>query len=636
MPHVPSLVASIGTAPDLWRAFCARAGLDLKERKDKREAHDAELISELRKTLALPNGIALDQAMEQAGTTTEALLNAILAKLTPWSRMMRDILEMVEQARGGADTEALSINVQWDALDEELQVSLSEFRRQQSVIQHAMLTSTGSAWGRFDFSHAYPHIESELGYNGERGSSIFGRSADDFVGHDLRYWFRSLWDGVTDPPPQIQLNSDPDFEALLARLRSAVASHMRVMTLMGGGRYADTVDTPADMALPDDWTVVEARRLHNDYLSAWPLVWYAAAPRLYEWSSLRTQIMDHLRMLLDQVPSNQERWVEAARALDDVLDLPVWKKRHELYSVWVATQIASSSGRAPDWILTNGVLSFSFAGADVARFPLSGGTALLRAESREETTVALKGSGRKHAVQPDYTVYREHAGRRTKAGLVVECKHYRIAARKSFEDAIWDYARAHADASVLLVNYTRIGEITLPAHGSFSGAYGEMRPSGSGVAAFREQVSGAFTQMDEASDVFGGRASIRLHWKDGGDLDLHVARKRDGVRTTVHYSSRGSISAEPWMELQGDQQFSPAIEEVKILKAGGDAFEVYVHRFQGEWPRQGFFVEVEAGAGRKRIDPPEYQAGADWWHVCDVSLNPWKLSTGTGFRYTPP
>ena len=90
------------------------------------------------------------------------------------------------------------------------------------------------------------------------------------------------------------------------------------------------------------------------------------------------------------------------------------------------------------------------------------------------------------------------------------------------------------------------------------------------------------------------------------------------------------------MELQGDQQLSPAIEEVKIVKAGGDTFEVYVHRFHGEWPRLGFFVEVEAGAGRKRIDPPDYQAGADWWHVCDVRLNPWNLSTGTGFSSTPP
>ncbi|OAX56915.1 hypothetical protein A6R73_01610 [Xanthomonas translucens pv. poae] len=610
--------------------------MDLKQRKDGREAHDAELELAVRQTLGLPSGMGLEQAMEQSGTTTEDLLNTILTQLTPWARMMRDILGMLEAAHGGADTEELSIKVKWDALDEELQVSLDAFRRHVSVIQNAMLTSSGRAWGLFDFNDVYPSNKSDLRYADVPGTSRFGQSSEEHVEEDLRSWLRSLWNGVIDGPPPIRLTADPEFEALLAELRSVVISHMRAVALMHGGRSQGIVDTPEDIELPDEWTISEVSRLHEDRLTALPLVWYAAAPKLLDWPRLRDKVVNHLRTQLKRIPPRQEKWIKAAQALEDVLDLPIWRKRHELYSVWVATQIASFSGRAHDWILTDGVLSFSFAGADVARFQLSGGTALLRAENREETDLQLKGSGRKHAVQPDYTVYREHAGQRRDAGLVVECKHYRIAARRSFEHAIWDYTLAHPKARVLLVNYTKIGEITLPSHGTFSEAYGEVRPSGSGMAPFGEQVRYAFVVMDEDSKVLGGKASIQLHWDDGGDLDLHVVRRRGGVRTAVSFSSRGTLFGDPWMELKEDRQSSPASEEVNISKTEGDVFEVYVHRYHGEWPSSQFFVEIESGRGRKCFFPPDEQPGADWWHVCDASIMAWAFTTGSGMHRTAP
>lgn len=63
------------------------------------------------------------------------------------------------------------------------------------------------------------------------------------------------------------------------------------------------------------------------------------------------------------------------------------------------------------------------------------------------------GKGRKSGVQPDYQISYSSTSDAKAARLVIECKQYATAARKSFAAVLFDYCSACPDAAVLLVNY---------------------------------------------------------------------------------------------------------------------------------------------------------------------------------------
>lgn len=111
---------------DLWNAFVARAGLDLAHRKDGLPGLDHDLERSVRAALFLPDDQSLERALRQSsGITTTELLNAILCGMEPWSRMMRDILSMLNDAAAGADSDSVSIAIQWNGMRSELRDTLA-------------------------------------------------------------------------------------------------------------------------------------------------------------------------------------------------------------------------------------------------------------------------------------------------------------------------------------------------------------------------------------------------------------------------------------------------------------------------------------------------------------------------------
>lgn len=164
--------------------------------------------------------------------------------------------------------------------------------------------------------------------------------------------------------------------------------------------------------------------------------------------SALTALNDALDDFFQGIPHTFQMREADAELLEKILSLPAWKQRHELYAVWVATEIIGSVPNhnveihAPD-----GVLEFGFKGTLLATIGGHEGDALLYAERREKLEKPL-GKGRKGHVQPDYGIWRAGVCR-----LVVEVKHYKRTATRSFTEAMADYAAAHLQAEVALVNY---------------------------------------------------------------------------------------------------------------------------------------------------------------------------------------
>lgn len=139
-----------------------------------------------------------------------------------------------------------------------------------------------------------------------------------------------------------------------------------------------------------------------------------------------------------------------------LLSLPAWRKRHELFAVWIATEIiAAAQGHEVKVNHEEGELRFAFREAKIADI-VSARPALSLFSERRTPLDSPIGKGRKRSVQPDYGLWRER-WTAEECVLVVEVKHYKKSDGRNFRDALVDYARAHPLAAVLLVNYGPAG-----------------------------------------------------------------------------------------------------------------------------------------------------------------------------------
>jgi hypothetical protein len=138
--------------------------------------------------------------------------------------------------------------------------------------------------------------------------------------------------------------------------------------------------------------------------------------------------------------------------LQRILSLPVWQRRHELYAVWIATEIVGAlPSHDCELHHSDGRITFSFGGSVVATIHSSRPKVRLHAERRSPLQGPV-GEGRKAGAQPDYSLWRGQGPSET-CGLVVEVKHYKKDAPAKFKAVLVDYAKAHPEATVVLVGH---------------------------------------------------------------------------------------------------------------------------------------------------------------------------------------
>lgn len=144
------------------------------------------------------------------------------------------------------------------------------------------------------------------------------------------------------------------------------------------------------------------------------------------------------------------------------LRLPIWKKRYEVYSVWVFYEMISTfSDDEIVFHLKDNVLSFPFSGACIASILLYGKKFDIWTELRFSTFVKPCGKGRTRAIQPDYSIVYENKKTNKDSIVVVECKQYKRASMSNFSQAIIDYALNCPNAEVFLADYGDINQTLL-------------------------------------------------------------------------------------------------------------------------------------------------------------------------------
>ena len=178
---------------------------------------------------------------------------------------------------------------------------------------------------------------------------------------------------------------------------------------------------------------------------------------------------------------------EYEKVLREVLELPIWKKRYELYSAWISTKILDAFPETSlKFCVVDGKLSYSFGGSKIAEITIAGNTIYLWAELRSRFDLSgLNRTSRKNHIQPDYRLITSEDNPEQSTVAVIECKQYKIANRKNFSEALTDYANACPDAIVILADYGSLPKNLMEGLDEKirvrCAAYGELIP-GNGIA----------------------------------------------------------------------------------------------------------------------------------------------------------
>jgi len=407
------------SARDAWAEFVRIGGIEP-------EGRDKDFVFELTRAIDR-DATGIDAAL--AGATTSELLRAMFDAVAPFSAMFSDILALFRNsdARRGKQNWTLAIADIPFALKDF--VHFGERMRSAPGVRELPVIDVVDAWS---LTHILGERDAPAAYEPDVAAWLDTyRSGGAYPAFPASLGAASFSGGLADACGLA--------EALLDVVRRVAPDRLAMPTLLGADEPSDDILTPrgAAAAEMDHWL--------SKMIQGLAAAAVADAPR-------RTALSEEIDGLLGGRPRRPYLFDPDVLLLEQLLSLPAWKHRHELYAVWIAAEIVQS---LPDHKLTihdeDGKLNFAFKETHLATFGGRHGEAWLLAERKLPLESPVSPDRAAH-VQPDYGIW---LGDR--CTLVIEVKHYKKSARRKFGDVLTDYAAAHKEAEVLLVNHGPIG-----------------------------------------------------------------------------------------------------------------------------------------------------------------------------------
>lgn len=605
-----NMIAAI-SARELWAKLQLEAGLEFRLKSGRRgrdaDLEDAVLASLLAHMPAsaasqnsLPTLLFRDERSKSPRITPEKMLVAVLTSQGGFAAMMEDILNTLigADARRG-DTE-MRLAFRFGSVEEPIRLTLEEFQEQEQSIRQVLETrfvpptskQLWDVWGLLrDIAATNPHgVAPEL-------------NPDAFP-----------------PPPALSGTGDPDLDSGLKKIHRLVTEFRAWCRRYALQRQGFWVVTEEASASPDT-TIGEQQRLqrwrgavtdHWDTGVVEAVRQIEAAVRAKDLSP--EPVIRDLQPMLATLPT-QEQWVDQIYTrLLDILRLPTWRKRHELYSVWVGTVLLRAAQKNADQLqfhAKEGTLSFEFGGNRLATYEYQGEQFDIWAELQSD--LVGRSAKRKRGIQPDFRVVRVALNQKVNDAthFVLECKHYLVPSVSNFTQAADDYSRSCPNASTFIVN-----------HGSADHAL--LIPSVPAAAARRIRFIGEATAERERiqpalqesirNELFMRRlvsplglttssgpkptagiseiaplnheprvvATIALEWDatlEDVDLELEVINSNGRVEHTVKYIDRGGLTSPPFARLVEDVRTGPGRELIEISSLRDYRYRIVVRNY---------------------------------------------------------
>ncbi len=424
--------------PSAWRHLCTLGGLELHGR-------DEGLDERIRDRLD-PRAPSIVEAL--AGAQMATFVRAFFESLHPYVAMFRDIMDFFEHA------DATLGESQWTLQVDDIDLSLEHFRK--------WLT----AWdGLARTAMPVPAIDANAGWQLSQVLRMHKLVDDEVKGlfegeplnvsEDVRRWVSDFKSGTYAPlPKSLSPSQCPSVLGTSASIAFVVLQRLLDLRLTRAA-LKDLYDNQRQPLNPSDgfdfWTIAQHE---TDFWLRSFVVALSAASRLPE--SDLTSLGEKLDTITDRFPVRLVQVEVSVDDLESVLSLPVWQKRFDLYSVWIATEIIRALKDHDVQIHhDHGRIAFAFKETIVATIHSSPGPFRLISE-RRIPLANPRGEGRKGGVQPDHGLWTTKDGKEV-CELVIEVKHYKNSSKAKFIDVFEDYARALPVGVVCLVNHGPTG-----------------------------------------------------------------------------------------------------------------------------------------------------------------------------------
>ena len=628
------------TPSQLWARLIKQAGLELRLKQKPGRDADMELavLQQLDPTSgtagAYPTIRALleaDQNLPAPTVTVERLLIAVLESQKGFAAMMNEILETLVMAEATLGESNLEFEFNFDAVAGPLRLTLEQFQAYEERTR------------RVCASRFVPLSQQQ-------------RWQISNILSDFRFHWENRPDDSLPDAPQVNARSAPArFHVPLLALEAAVADFLRRCSSVGLSRTGNfrrlneqRQGTPRTAEQQEEFDrIVDA----TDF---WDVSIVDSINFIKDGLSTRDLDQDRtfeiLMRAVELIPVKQQWIDESYQELLDLLNLPTWKRRHELYSVWVGTRllnVAKQHASQLEFHPRDRVLSFAFGGSSLASYEAHGERFSIHCEVRSELVGASRK--RKRAIQPDFRVLREGGTATTNDAtrLVVECKHYLQPSISNFSSAANDYARSCCFATVLVVNHGPVNEAALldavePEVRNRARFIGDAAPNASdGLQSFlRTTLFSAPATLSSApeqrsqpradatnvvipvGELAHPKMSLEVVWDETlQDIDLALAFNLDtsNEQVMVDFRNRGGQEAPFFAQLLEDVREGPGIEIINIYQLNAKRYEVIVRNYSepGHFPAGHLRGRITLGNSTLVVNPPTH----------GVHLGDWKMAT---------
>lgn len=618
----------------LWRNLCSKAGLEIRLKGGK-SGRDSDVEEALKLAFAVPETVVsleewliVDAASSFPTVTTELLLIEVIKTQAWFAQMMQDILNVLIIAEAKQAVGQLSVEFKFDNVIDPIKATFEEFRKIVACIQRVMKKKP-----------TLPNVNLMWNLAKSLGSD-----------HTKLLFFPKDF----PPLPTLTLTGCNEVDALLKYLPELVSDFRELWRHHGATRSQVYNAAKAMLASnPDEQVLYDQLCSATDY---WDIKTILAAQEISRQVVSKELSPETAVAKLHQAFSGiewREIWVEhTIKELLDVVQLPVWRRRHELYSVWVGTRmlaVVNDVVSDMQFYPVNGVLSFEFGGNRLATFDWNNKQFEVWAEKRSE--LVGPSPKRKKGIQPDFRVLQLDS-EKTKSNIttyVLECKHYLKSNASNFTQAATDYARSCPAATVHIVNHGPANEQTLisavpaelqdrvrfignatPLHDAATqgvsnvirnALFPNLHLSSSGTSATKI--------VDKPAQIApsGTVGYVQLEWDDSlVDMDLSLqAIAPDGqILSLIDYRNKGSLNTVPFAKLNGDEQRGPGKERIDISIWSFSRYEIFATNYSksGQMTPQALHCDiVTEHASERLLCPAGLEETCYKWKISEIIID---------------
>jgi|SanBayMetagenome_1026888.scaffolds.fasta_scaffold19143_1 hypothetical protein len=435
------------SASDVWKFLKEQGGLNT-------DKYDVDLVEELKEKLASSSQSNLEDILENI--SIEDFIVAFFQTVQPYVEMMSDLLCMFEKAGAKQTNKNLAISFDFGKNIPELKFDLSHFKNFIEVWKRVSEVYLANEWD----------VETIWKLN-----NLLRENSGDTQNLDLQTWLdqyseQKVWPDLQLPAPR---SGDLDLDKTLAKVwkvwsevvteTSKYGKERKILQNIGFGRPENLSESEQKILQEEQvrWPAKLLAQIDSDNWSAslaeGAYVKAERISKLEPHSSEATELQKKLENLFTKVAKVEVKGETLIQQLQEFLQLPLWQHRHELYSVWIATQILNSLEDYSTRIhQVDGTLKFSFSGTHFATVDDFEPSLHIWTELRSPLKNPI-GKGRSKSIQPDYSLVVDPITSPESSLLVIECKQYYKASAKNFSSALSDYARGRPNAHIILVNY---------------------------------------------------------------------------------------------------------------------------------------------------------------------------------------